>query len=103
MKVCPTNVFDEVEGAAPIIARKSDCQTCFICEAYCPVDALYVSPNADFSPEVDEAELIATGELGSWRKTIGWSPGTIPIAKSDTTPFLDRIQTDLIRRATGGL
>lgn len=103
VKVCPTNVFDEVGDAPPIIARKADCQTCFICEAYCPADALYVSPLADESPVVDEDQLIEDGTLGSWRRTLGWTPGAISLAKTDTTPLLDRIQIDLIRRATGGL
>jgi NAD-dependent dihydropyrimidine dehydrogenase PreA subunit len=44
VKVCPTNVFDPVPGGHPVIARQRDCQTCFMCEAYCPVDALYVAP-----------------------------------------------------------
>ncbi len=34
--VCPTNVFDAVPGGPPVIARKADCQTCFMCEVYCP-------------------------------------------------------------------
>ena len=46
VEVCPTNVFDAVEGGHPVIARQSDCQTCFMCEAYCPVDALFVAPLA---------------------------------------------------------
>lgn len=101
VKVCPTNVFDEVEGAVPIIARKQDCQTCFMCEAYCPVDALYVAPHADISLPVDEQQLIDDNLLGSWRKTIGWGPGRVPLARTDTTPLLDREQNDLIRRAAG--
>ena len=32
---------------APVIARQEDCQTCFLCEIYCPTDALYVAPNAE--------------------------------------------------------
>ena len=32
---CPTNVFDKTEGL-PVIARQADCQTCFLCELYCP-------------------------------------------------------------------
>ena len=38
------------------IARKHDCQTCFLCEAYCPVDALYVAPQVEEPVEVDELE-----------------------------------------------
>ena len=33
VKVCPTNVFDEVADGIPTIARQEDCQTCFMCEA----------------------------------------------------------------------
>ena len=47
VRVCPVNVFDAVPQAAPTIARKADCQTCFMCELYCPEDALYVAPIAD--------------------------------------------------------
>ena len=35
VNVCPTNVFDKTDGI-PVIARQSDCQTCFLCELYCP-------------------------------------------------------------------
>lgn len=76
VKVCPTHVFDAVPGGIPVIARQSDCQTCFMCEAYCPVDALYVSPFADRPEPVDEATLVAQGLLGSYRRSIGWAPGT---------------------------
>jgi Pyruvate/2-oxoacid:ferredoxin oxidoreductase delta subunit len=30
VRVCPVNVFDAVPQAAPTIARKADCQTCFM-------------------------------------------------------------------------
>ena len=50
VKVCPTNVFDAVEGGHPVIARQDDCQTCFLCEAYCPVDAMFVAPAVDPLP-----------------------------------------------------
>ena len=78
---CPTNVFDQVPGQSPTIARQSDCQTCYMCELYCPVDALYVAPNADESVSVSEAELVARGLLGSYRKDVGWSRGRIAIAQ----------------------
>lgn len=42
VKVCPENVFDATEGL-PVIARQIDCQTCYLCEIYCPTDALYVA------------------------------------------------------------
>ncbi len=57
VNICPTNVFDRVPDAPPAIARKSDCQTCYMCELYCPVDALYVAPESDLQTSVNEAEL----------------------------------------------
>jgi NAD-dependent dihydropyrimidine dehydrogenase PreA subunit len=76
--VCPTNVFDAVPGAPPKIARQDDCQTCFLCEAYCPVDALYVAPQAYEHVAVDEESLVAQGLLGSYRRALGWGPGRNP-------------------------
>jgi Fe-S-cluster-containing hydrogenase component 2 len=60
------NVFEIIPDEAPIIARQHECQTCFMCELYCPVDALYVSV------EVHEAQLIAEGKLGAYSKSLGW-------------------------------
>lgn len=77
--VCPTNVFDAVSGGAPIIARKSDCQTCFLCEAYCPVDALFVAAEAHEDVHVVEEELVAKGLLGQYRRNLGWAKGGSPI------------------------
>jgi NAD-dependent dihydropyrimidine dehydrogenase PreA subunit len=72
VQVCPMNVFDAVDGAAPVIARKADCQTCFMCELYCPSDALYVAPDADRSTLVKERTLEAEGAFGTYRK-FGWT------------------------------
>jgi NAD-dependent dihydropyrimidine dehydrogenase PreA subunit len=83
--VCPTNVFDAVPGGPPVIARKGDCQTCFMCEVYCPADAMYVSPNAQASVAVNEAELAAGGVLGSYRRAVGWGPKRTPGAARDAT------------------
>lgn len=80
---CPTNVFDAVPGKAPKIARQSDCQTCYMCELYCPVDALYVDPNAEESVTVDEKTLVAAGLLGSYRQHLGWGKGRTPAAKNE--------------------
>lgn len=92
VKVCPTNVFDKGIDGIPSIARQEDCQTCFICEAYCPVDALYVSP---FDSPLDivptEEALVEANLLGSWRETLGWGKGRTTLAELDTTPFIDRI------------
>ena len=50
-------------AGVPVIARHDSCQTCFQCEAYCPTDALFVSPLATRapadSPFRDAAELAA--------------------------------------------
>jgi NAD-dependent dihydropyrimidine dehydrogenase PreA subunit len=75
VKVCPTNVFDAVADRPPVIARQEDCQTCFLCEAYCPVDALYVASHAHVHVEVNEQELIEKGLLGVYRRHLGWAPG----------------------------
>jgi NAD-dependent dihydropyrimidine dehydrogenase PreA subunit len=74
VKVCPTDVFDSVPDGAPVIARQEDCQTCFLCEAYCPVDALFVAANA-YGPEpVIEEEVRAKGLWGKYRRELGWTP-----------------------------
>jgi NAD-dependent dihydropyrimidine dehydrogenase PreA subunit len=82
-KVCPMNVFDYGRGEAPSIARKEDCQTCFVCEAYCPADALYVAPESDRSLPVDEGALAAQGKLGRYREILGWGPGRQPQSGTD--------------------
>ena len=69
--ICPTNVFDP--GADhPVIARQDDCQTCFMCELYCPEDALYVAPEADRASQVHEHDAQVQQLLGSYRSAIGW-------------------------------
>jgi len=78
VNACPTNVFEAVAGAPPRIARQDDCQTCFICEAHCPADALYVSPLRDPHPGLDEAALIESGVMGSYRARLGWGEGRTP-------------------------
>jgi NAD-dependent dihydropyrimidine dehydrogenase PreA subunit len=88
--VCPTNVFDGEPGATPIIARPDDCQTCWMCEAYCPVDALYVSPFAELRQHVEESALVEAGLLGSYRRDIGWGKGRTPQAKTDRLAIILR-------------
>ncbi|SNS66916.1 4Fe-4S dicluster domain-containing protein [Rhodococcoides kyotonense] len=70
--VCPTNVFDRTESGLPEIARQSDCQTCFMCEAYCPVDALYVDPQS--IPLAADHE-VPSDQIGRYREKIGWGKG----------------------------
>ena len=75
VSVCPTNVFNKTDGI-PVIARQDDCQTCFLCELYCPEDALYVSPFADETQSVDVIALKRTATMGSYRQAIGWTDDT---------------------------
>ena len=72
---CPTNVFDQGADGIPVIARQSDCQTCFMCEAYCPTDALYVSPD---SAPADESFSPPEHLVGSYRERLGWGKGRRP-------------------------
>jgi len=98
VKVCPTNVFDSVPGGIPVIARPDDCQTCFMCEANCPVDALYVAPQPDRHVVVNEDALAASGLLGGFRANWGIGPGRIP-----NSARIDRgAQRRLIADLTGG-
>ncbi|WP_030270425.1 4Fe-4S dicluster domain-containing protein [Streptomyces sp. NRRL B-24484] len=79
IKVCPTDVFDRGADGVPVIARQGDCQTCFHCEANCPVDALYVDPRTRPQPVPhDEDDLADAGLLGSYRARIGWGHGRTP-------------------------
>lgn len=54
-----------------------------MCELYCPVDALYVDPNADESVPVDEKTLVEAGLLGSYREDVGWGRGRTPAASKE--------------------
>jgi NAD-dependent dihydropyrimidine dehydrogenase PreA subunit len=69
---CPDNVFSKGDDGLPVIARLDDCQTCFLCELYCPADALYVSPLKDGIEGVDEETVVASGLMGSYRRMLGW-------------------------------
>ena len=75
VRVCPANVFDAKREAAPVIARQNDCQTCFLCEIYCPTDALYVAPDAEGPTAIGEAEVEARGLFGSYARALGWRRG----------------------------
>lgn len=87
IRVCPTNVFEHGADRLPVIRRQSDCQTCFMCEAWCPTDALFVAPQTepvnDDSPYRDERWLIAHRLLGSYRRELGWGKGRILVASID--------------------
>ncbi|MBD1910024.1 MULTISPECIES: 4Fe-4S binding protein [unclassified Leptolyngbya] len=98
VKVCPTNVFEAVEGAAPAIARQQDCQTCFMCEVYCPVDALYVAPDADQPSRMDEGAIVESGFVGSYREAVGWGKGRTPGAAIDESYYTHRFMEALNNR-----
>ena len=71
--VCTTLVFDD--GAkTPIIARADACQTCYMCEVYCPSAAIYVAPD-QFAREAAPYPQ-AAAHLGTIRHDHGWDrPG----------------------------
>ncbi|MGG1555312.1 MULTISPECIES: 4Fe-4S dicluster domain-containing protein [Paenibacillus] len=81
VSVCPTNVFDKGEDGIPVIARQSDCQTCFMCELYCPADALYVAPDAEKPTVIQEELLDEQGLIGGYREKVGWGRGRRPVAE----------------------
>lgn len=83
VSVCPTGVFEAAPDGPPVIARHEDCQTCFMCELYCPADALYVAPQAEEHAIVDEERLAEEGLLGSYRKSVGWGRGRTSTAARD--------------------
>lgn len=85
---CPTNVFAPVPGQAPLIARQNDCQTCFMCEVYCPEDALFVAPYADRLATPVEIADQTRQWLGSYRSAVGWGKGRVSTASDDQSYHL---------------
>jgi NAD-dependent dihydropyrimidine dehydrogenase PreA subunit len=72
VQVCPTNVLEVGAENLPFAARIEHCQTCFMCELYCPSDAVYVGPDRDAQHPVNEADIVASGLLGQFRRDSGW-------------------------------
>lgn len=72
VEACPTNVFEPVPDAPPRIARQEECQTCYMCELYCPADALYVGSSCEQAEGALEATVLASGLLGQFRRDSGW-------------------------------
>jgi len=85
VKVCPTNVFDATDNGAPIIARQDDCQTCFLCEIYCPTDALYVAEFAEGPTGIKESEVEERLLFGSYARALGWKRGKAGGSEFDPT------------------
>ena len=77
---CPTHVFDTGADGVPLIARLDQCQTCFMCELYCPADALYVAPEQQGEPGLSAAEALAMGQVGRLRHDYGWDRDAPPEA-----------------------
>lgn len=88
VKACPRDVFDAVPEAAPVIARKEDCQTCFLCELYCPADALYVSPYVEQDEPIAIAAVEADGRLGGFQRAMGWKRSKVGGTADDPTRHL---------------
>ncbi|MFM0739637.1 ferredoxin family protein [Paraburkholderia xenovorans] len=84
VRACPTNVFDIVADAPPRIARQSDCQTCFMCELYCPEDALFVAPQIEPMP-VGDASSDTFGPFGHYRRAVGWGSKRQSTADQDAS------------------
>ena len=97
VRVCPTNVFEVVPGGVPVIARHDDCQTCFQCEAYCPADAIFVAPLRTPAPEGsdwrDEPALARTGQLGLYRRRVGWGKDSGASGASDQSLLVFELLT----------
>ncbi len=72
VEICPTNVLEIVPEGIPRIARQGDCETCFMCELYCPHDAIYVGPDCEKPEPVDAQAILASGLLGEFRRNHGW-------------------------------
>jgi NAD-dependent dihydropyrimidine dehydrogenase PreA subunit len=78
VEACPRDVFEPGPAGRPVIARGGDCQTCYLCELYCPADAIYVGPNCE-QAEPTSAEAVAP-LLGCFRRDSGWGEwsATVP-------------------------
>lgn len=73
VSACPTHVLDvSVTGGAPVVARLDQCQTCFMCELYCPADAIFVGPDQTGPEIIDPEQVRASGLLGQMRRDHIW-------------------------------
>ncbi|VCU69363.1 ferredoxin [Pigmentiphaga humi] len=80
VRACPNDVFAARPDQAPAIARPADCHTCFLCELYCPVDAIYVAPHDPATPRPEETHVI---QWGSYARASGWTKGRPQLAKAE--------------------
>jgi formate hydrogenlyase subunit 6/NADH:ubiquinone oxidoreductase subunit I len=70
-----------VPDSAPQIARQHDCQTCFMCELYCPEDALFVAPQV----QPVSAGALDDNAFGQYRQAIGRARQRQPTASLDAS------------------
>lgn len=80
--VCPTLVFEE-SAPTPRIAHIEACQTCYMCEIYCPEDAIYVAPDQTTQEAISEEAILASGQLGRIRHDQGWNRPGLPEGGED--------------------
>jgi NAD-dependent dihydropyrimidine dehydrogenase PreA subunit len=73
ISACPTHVLEAgAQDGPPVIARLDQCQTCFMCELYCPQDAIFVGPDQTGPETIDPAAIKASGLLGQMRRDHIW-------------------------------
>ncbi|MGC4025535.1 MAG: ferredoxin family protein [Mesorhizobium sp.] len=84
-RICPAFVFDRDDAGMPVIARQADCQTCYLCEIYCPTDALYVAEKADGPIGISEAEVSRRDLFGVYARSLGWRKGRAGGTENDPT------------------
>lgn len=72
VEVCPADVFDAVADRPPVLARQTDCQSCYMCELYCRADAIYVGHDCERVEGVSAEQALASGTLGQYRRHSGW-------------------------------
>ena len=92
--VCPTNVFDRDAAGVPVISRQDDCQTCFQCEANCPVDALFVSPFVTPQSDIYSLGLVLYFAASGQKLDMGGSQFDL-VEKRRRVPNLDVVDARL--------
>lgn len=90
VEVCPTDVFDTVQGAAPVIARQEECHSCRQCALHCPESAIYVTLLNKPQQGLDQQALIAAGKLGAYAEWLGWKKGQPP--GGDFNPYTEPLR-----------
>jgi len=69
---CPSDVLRLGAAGKAMIAAQADCQTCLLCELYCPADALFVWPEVERVVGITAEQAVASGQLGAFRRDHGW-------------------------------